>query len=213
MGTTTQSPRSATSRVPAVHVTLAMFDSREPVYRVSREGVPIARFAPLGPNDYMPSAMTPLRDAVAQFIGHLDRLRARERVSIGLLLDESGSMAGNREAVIAGVNEFVGGMREVEAVDPAAAGKVLAVIVTDGLENSSREVNPQALAALIAQHQRGRLGGRRARRLFRHVLRASGQLPGDPGGHPGRDGVSRRRRPAIPGRRRFVCAGASWQRP
>src|SRR5262252_4636839 len=140
MGTTTQSPRSATSRVPAVHVTLAMFDSREPVYRVSREGVPIARFAPLGPNDYMPSAMTPLRDAVAQFIGHL--------------LDESGSMAGNREAVIAGVNEFVSGMRDVDAVDPAAAGKVLAVIVTDGLENSSREVDPQTLVTSIAQRER-----------------------------------------------------------
>jgi len=154
MGTTTQSPRSATSRVPAVHVTLAMFDSREPVYRVSREGVPIARFAPLGPNDYMPSAMTPLRDAVAQFIGHLDRLRARDRVNIGLLLDESGSMAGNREAVIAGVNEFVSGMRDVDAVDPAAAGKVLAVIVTDGLENSSREVDPQTLVTSIAQRER-----------------------------------------------------------
>src|SRR5215510_5414766 len=154
MGTTTKSPRSATSRVPAVHVTLAMFDSREPVYRVSREGVPIARFAPLGPSDYMPSAMTPLRDAVAQFIGHLDRLRVRDRVNIGLLLDESGSMAGNREAVIAGVNEFVSGMRDVDAVDPAAAGKVLAVIVTDGLENSSREVDPQTLATSIAQRER-----------------------------------------------------------
>src|SRR5215475_733063 len=154
MGTTTQSPRSATSRVPAVHVTLAMFDSREPVYRVSREGVPIARFAPLGPNDYMPSAMTPLRDAVAQFIGHLDRLRARDRVNIGLLLDESGSMAGNREAVIAGVNEFVAGMRAVDAVDPASARKVLAVIVTDRLENSSREVDPQTLAKSIAERER-----------------------------------------------------------
>src|SRR5215471_18484812 len=154
MGTTTRSARGKKATAPAVHVTMAVFDSREPVYRVRREGVPIAEFTPVGPGDYMPSAMTPLRDAVAQFIGHLDRLRARERVSIGLLLDESGSMAGNREAVIAGVNEFVGGMREVEAVDQAAAGKVLAVIVTDGLENSSREVNPQALAALIAQHER-----------------------------------------------------------
>jgi hypothetical protein len=44
---------------------------------VRREDVPIAQFIPLGPGDYMPSAMTPLRDAVAQFIGHLDRLRAR----------------------------------------------------------------------------------------------------------------------------------------
>jgi hypothetical protein len=153
MGKTTASPRKGKTRVPAVHVTLAMFDSREPVYRVRREGVPIERFTPLGPGDYMPSAMTPLRDAVAQFIGHLDRLRAGDRVTIGLLLDESGSMADNREAVIAGVNEFVGGMSDVEAVDPAAAGKVLAVIVTDGLENSSREVDPQTLARSIAQHE------------------------------------------------------------
>lgn len=153
METTGTSPRPDTARVPAVHVTLATFDSREPVYRVRREGVPIAEFTPLGPTDYMPSAMTPLRDAVAQFIGHLDRLRARDRVSIGLLLDESGSMADNREAVIAGVNEFVGGMRDVDAVDPAAAGKVLAVIVTDGLENSSREVDPRTLATAIAQHE------------------------------------------------------------
>ena len=154
MGTTTTSTASGKTKVPAVQVTLAMFDSREPVYRVRREGVPIARFTPLGPGDYMPSAMTPLRDAVAQFIGHLDRLRANNRVNIGLLLDESGSMAGNREAVIAGVNEFVAGMRDVDAVDPVAAGKVLAVIVTDGLENSSREVDTQTLAASIAQHER-----------------------------------------------------------
>jgi hypothetical protein len=153
MGKTTTSPGKGKTKAPAVHVTLAMFDSREPVYRVRREGVPIEGFTPLGPGDYMPSAMTPLRDAVAQFIGHLDRLRARDRVTIGLLLDESGSMADNREAVIAGVNEFVGGMNDVDAVDPDAAGKVLAVIVTDGLENSSREVDPQTLARSIATRE------------------------------------------------------------
>jgi len=131
-----------------------MFDTRAPIYRVRRESVPIHGFAPLGPDDYVPSAMTPLRDAVAQFIAHLDGLRAPDRVTIGLLLDESGSMAGNREAVIAGVNEFVAGMRAVEAVDPASARKVLAVIVTDGLENSSREVDPQTLARSIAERER-----------------------------------------------------------
>jgi len=45
-----------------------MFDAREPIYRVRRESVPIHGFVPLGPDDYVPSAMTPLRDAVAQFI-------------------------------------------------------------------------------------------------------------------------------------------------
>jgi hypothetical protein len=154
MGSGTKTTKSKNTKAPGVHVTLAMFDSREPIYRVARESVPIEGFAELGPGDYVPSAMTPLRDAVAQFIGHLDGLRAPDRVAIGLLLDESGSMGGNREAVIAGVNDFVSGMREVDAVDPASAGKVLAVIVTDGLENSSREVDPQALARSIADRER-----------------------------------------------------------
>jgi hypothetical protein len=154
MSTTTRATRTKKTKAPAVHATLAMFDTREPIYRVRRESVPIEGFAPVGTGDYVPSAMTPLRDAVAQFIAHLGGLRAPDRVTIGLLLDESGSMAGNREAVIAGVNEFVGGMREVDAVDPASAGKVLAVIVTDGLENSSREVDPRTLAKLIAECER-----------------------------------------------------------
>jgi hypothetical protein len=153
MSAATTSTRTTQTQAPAVHVTLAMFDSSEPIYRVRRESVPITGFSPLGPDDYVPSAMTPLRDAVAQFIAHLDRLRAPDRAVIGLLLDESGSMAGNREAVIAGVNEFVGGMRDVDAVDPSSAGKVLAVIVTDGLENSSREVDPPTLAKLIADRE------------------------------------------------------------
>ncbi len=154
MSTATKTTTTKRAKAPAVHVTLAMFDTRAPIYRVRRESVPIHGFAPLGPDDYVPSAMTPLRDAVAQFIAHLDGLRAPDRVTIGLLLDESGSMAGNREAVIAGVNEFVAGMRAVEAVDPASARKVLAVIVTDGLENSSREVDPQTLARSIAERER-----------------------------------------------------------
>ena len=154
MSTTTTTTSSKNTKAPAVHVTLAMFDTREPIYRVRRESVPIEGFAPLIADDYVPSAMTPLRDAVAQFIAHLDGLRAPDRVTIGLLLDESGSMADNREAVIAGVNEFVTGMRHVDAVDPASAGKVLAVIVTDGLENSSREVDPHTLAKSIGDCER-----------------------------------------------------------
>src|SRR5215471_7657716 len=154
MSAATKTTRTKKAKAPAVHVTLAVFDTRAPIYRVRRESVPIHGFAPLGPDDYVPSAMTPLRDAVAQFIAHLDGLRAPGRVTIGLLLDESGSMAGNREAVIAGVNDFVAGMRAVDAVDPAAARKVLAVIVTDGLENSSREVDPQTLVTSITQRER-----------------------------------------------------------
>src|SRR5499425_3227648 len=154
MSTATKTTRTKKAKAPAVHVTLAMFDAREPIYRVQRESVPIHGFVPLGTDDYVPSAMTPLRDAVAQFIAHLDGLRAPDRVTIGLLLDESGSMAGNREAVIAGVNEFVAGMRAVEAVDPASARKVLAVVVTDGLVFSSRVVDPPTLARSIAERER-----------------------------------------------------------
>jgi len=154
MTTETKTTDTHDTKAPAVHVTLAMFDSREPIYRPAREGVPIGRFTPLGLDDYAPSGTTPLRDAVARFIAHLDGLRAADRVTIGLLLDESGSMGGNREAVIAGVNEFVAGMRDVDAVDPASAGSVLAVIVTDGFENSSREVDPRTLAKAIADHER-----------------------------------------------------------
>src|SRR5258706_4006368 len=151
MSTATKTTRTKRANAPAVHVTLAMCDTRAPVYRVRRESVPIHGFAPLGPDDYVPSAMTPLRDAVAQFIAHLDGLRAPDRVTIGLLLDESGSMAGNREAVIAGVNEFVAGMRAVEAVDPASARKGLAVVGHDGRGNRAREGQPPTLGRAIAQ--------------------------------------------------------------
>src|SRR5260221_14131698 len=156
MSTATKTTRTKRAKAPAVHVTLAMFDTRAPIYRVRRESVPIHGFAPLGPDDYVPSAMTPLRDAVAQFIAHLDGLRAPDRVTIGLLLDESGSMAGNREAVIAGVNEFVAGMRAGEAVDPASARKVRAGNVTPGLEDSSGGVAPQTVGRSIAEKERGR---------------------------------------------------------
>src|SRR5258707_2685623 len=138
MSTASKTTGTKRAKAPAVHVTLAMFDTRSPIYVVRRESVPIHGFAPLGHDDYVPSAMTPLRDAVAQFIAHLDGLRAPDRVTIGLLLDESGSMAGNREAVIAGVNEFVAGMRAVEAVDPASARKVLAGSGPDGGGKTAR---------------------------------------------------------------------------
>src|SRR5260221_8963552 len=149
MSTATKTTGTKRAKAPAVHVTLAMFDTRAPIYRVRRESVPIDGFAPLGPDDYVPSAMTPLRDAVAQFIAHLDGLRAPDRVTIGLLLDESGSMAGNREAVIARVNEFVAGMRAVEAVDPASARKVLAGVVTDRAQDNPPGGEPPTPARAV----------------------------------------------------------------
>jgi hypothetical protein len=151
----TSSSSEQHTKNPTVQVTLAKFDlaGDDPVYRAVREGVPIGSFAPLVRSDYTPRGSTPLRDATAQFISHLDRLRSEQAVTIGLLMDESGSMGGNEEAVIAGVNEFVAGMADVDAVDTDAAGKVLAVIVTDGLENASRETSPQTLAKIVSRHE------------------------------------------------------------
>jgi hypothetical protein len=137
--------------VPKVSVTVATFDRRHalPPYRAIRSGGSIRDWRPLTSEDYRPSGTTPLLDATAQFIGDLHRLRARGRVVIGALADESGSMSANREAVISGVNEFVESMRDVE-VDPKADGKVLAVILTDGLENASEEVTGAQVKKLIS---------------------------------------------------------------
>jgi hypothetical protein len=55
--------------------------------------------------------------------------------------------------VIQGVNEFVDGLRAEKDVDPDAAGKVLAVITTDGLENRSREVSAEQLQDMIADRE------------------------------------------------------------
>ena len=144
-------------KAPPVHVTLSVFDSvsrNEPSYRNKREHVPIGTFVPITQADYSPRGSTPLRDAVAEFIGHLDQLKGDGHVTIGLLLDESGSMATERNEVIEGVNSFVAGMTDVKAVDKAAAGTVLAVIVTDGEENASHETSPEAVKAMIADREK-----------------------------------------------------------
>lgn len=138
---------------PSVTVTIGKFDTRLPTYRPLRIGKPINDYRALTLRDYQPSGGTPLRDATAQFIGALDDQRDDKTVTIGVLIDESGSMGGNESAVIAGVNEFVAGMRDVGAVDPDAAGTVLAVIVTDGCENSSREVDHATLQKLVSDRE------------------------------------------------------------
>ena len=139
---------------PAVQVTLGLFDTRDPVLRLPRTGIEIGDFHPLTITDYAPSGGTPLRDATARMIGQLDSTRGSGHVTIGLLLDESGSMGHNREAVVEGVNQFVDGMRDVKSVDPESAGKVLCVVVTDGEENSSTEVDPETLRAMIAEREK-----------------------------------------------------------
>lgn len=137
-----------------VTVTIATFDKRhgQPVYRPLRDGQSVGDFAPLTITDYQPHGGTPLHDATAQFIAHLEQQRKKGTVVIGALADESGSMGGNRQSVVDGINEFVGGMADVE-VDPDADGKVLAVILTDGMENSSTEVTHAQVAAMIRDRE------------------------------------------------------------
>lgn len=138
----------------AVRVSFAAFDLHggEPVFRLKRDAVQISDFVALGPKDYGPRGSTPLRDAAMGMIGHLAEKQSAGTVTIGVLVDESGSMQGRQEAVVQGVNEFVDGMRDIE-VDPTVDGKVLCVIVTDGLENASREVSPEALQDAISKRE------------------------------------------------------------
>lgn len=139
---------------PPVEVTLAKFDTTEP-FNVVRDGVRIDQFTPLTRADYHPRGGTPLRDATASMIGHLDVRRKHnpEAVTIGVLIDESGSMGGNEQSVVSGVNEFVGGMAAVDSVDPEAGGKVLCVVVTDGEENSSKETTAEHLRNMTTERE------------------------------------------------------------
>lgn len=142
-------------RSPTVHVSLGTFDQAwgaEPPVRVLRTNV-ISAFDPVTRRDYNPRGGTPLRDATADWIKHLDGLRGPDRVVVGMLADESGSMGGNEEAVVGGFNDFVAGLAEVETVDPESAGKVLCVVFTDGGENASNRVSAEALASLIKERE------------------------------------------------------------
>lgn len=112
----------------------------------------IDRFKPIEHSEYVLRGGTPLLQATAQFIGHLESMREKGTVVMGCLVDESLSMHGNERAVVGGLNEFVGGMEGIE-VDPEADGKVLAVIFTDGEENSSTEVSSEDVAKMIANKE------------------------------------------------------------
>lgn len=144
---------STTTKAPTVQVTVATFDApydpEIPIFRVTHSAK-LSKFRALGSGDYMPRGGTPLRDATMEMINKLDELRSEDTVQIGLLLDESGSMSGNREAVIAGVNEFIGGMRGVPANE---GNRVLCVIFTDGLENASRNVSADVLAEAVGARE------------------------------------------------------------
>lgn len=145
----TTKTRRKKAAVQNVTVTFAKFDTVEP-FNVVRSGIPIAEFTPITAADYSPRGGTPLLDATQRMIAHMDEVLAADPggTHLGLLADESGSMGGQVEAVVGGVNEFVGGMTGVEP-DPDAAGKVLVVILTDGFENSSREATTATIEAAI----------------------------------------------------------------
>ena len=141
---------------PTVKVMLSTFDDRDdkPLYRVIRDGVKLKDFAAVTPDDYAPWGATPLLDAVVEFIeGSLSRAK-KTTVTIGLLLDESGSMSGNRLAVIDSVNEFVDGLKEVGKVDPKTAGKGFLVIATDGNENASRKHKYEDVTAMVKKAEK-----------------------------------------------------------
>lgn len=142
------------TQTPTVTVTVSKFDTQSP-YAAIRNAVPIADWQPIVRRDYNPRGGTPLRDATAKFIAHLAEQTSPGKVTIGLLADESGSMGGNEESVVAGINEFVQGMADTE-IDPETDGKVLAVILTDGYENSSHEVSADDLRQMVdAREQEG----------------------------------------------------------
>ncbi len=149
MATTTKKARTS---APTVALTLSTFDyGGRPVYRTLREGVKLSKFKAITATDYSPAGGTPLLDATVQFISHLRGLASKSAVQIGLLLDESGSMRPNQGAVIESVNRFVDGLREVDAVDPAVAGKGFLVIATDGEENQSREATYEDVSRLVKE--------------------------------------------------------------
>lgn len=139
---------------PTAQVVVAMFDShgQRPTYREVRR-CPIGDFTPLTLGDYRPDGGTPLRDATMDFIEALGAYKRAGAVTVGLLLDESGSMLGNRDAVIRGANDFVAGMVDVDGVDHDVDSKVLAVIFTDGGENSSRRTSPELLRQTTVERE------------------------------------------------------------
>jgi hypothetical protein len=135
---------TATDTITA-QVIVATFDDFHPVFRVRQAG-PIKDFPTIGPDHYSPRGNTPLRDATMKMIQHLEALQSPDTVQIGLLLDESYSMIGNRQSVIDGVNEFVNGLRDEPVRE---GGRVLCVIFTDGLENASHEITAHALTGKV----------------------------------------------------------------
>ena len=122
-------------------ISVANFDTREPTVRPVYAGVPLGEARYLTPEDYVPMGGTPLNDAVLKFgaILHEDFKRQPDKLHVGLLNDESSSMAyaGLTASVVEGVNTFLDELKQ----DDSKGGEpgVIMVIMTDGEENSSRE--------------------------------------------------------------------------
>lgn len=140
---------------PKVRVSVAFFDQNlgdEESFRVRYSGS-LGKWAPLTELDYTPRGSTPLIDSTVRMIHHVADLVQDDRVNVGILIDESGSMAGRQTAVIDGVNEYVHGLTTVKAVDPKMAGKAIVVIVTDGQENASREHTYADVTRLTSEYE------------------------------------------------------------
>lgn len=144
--------KKASKNRPTVRVTLSTFDDSagRPTYREVRKAK-LKDFADISKEDYSPCGMTPLLDAMGEFIEAMRARRAGDEVQVGLLLDESGSMGTNAAAVIESVNEFVAGLRKVKKVDPKVAGKGFLVVATDGLENASHKFTYEQIRKLVSK--------------------------------------------------------------
>lgn len=147
---------STTKAKTKARVTIAQFDSDGIGgldITFTRDGVSAKKVEPLTIAEHEPRGMTPLLDATAAFIRHIDKAVKKGTTNVGLLIDRSGSMQPNRQATVEGVNEFLEGIRSVD-VDPKADGKVICVIVTDGMENASKDTSKKALQKLIGEREK-----------------------------------------------------------
>jgi hypothetical protein len=143
------------TKAPTVKITVSTFDaSQRPTYRVVRSGVKLAKYQPVTAADYSPRGGTPLLDAVVEFLEDIFGRTTKEEVAVGILMDESGSMGDQQQAVISAVNEFVLGLRDVDKVDPETAGKGFLVICTDGEENSSTRHTKKDVAKLLRKAEK-----------------------------------------------------------
>jgi hypothetical protein len=135
-------------------INIAAFDTKPGIVRDIAVGVPLEEAKPIGYEDYLPEGGTPLNDAVVKF-GSLLRERYEadpEALHVGLLADESYSMAHLRNDVIEGFNTFIQELQADE--EPTTEPGVIMVIMTDGEENSSTEDRTgEAVSAWIKQRE------------------------------------------------------------